>query len=356
MSQKLENNNYLEVDSDESNKNEEDLLAFSSKYKTTIIKDEDSKEKEAKFQAKKRKVSQDSTSISISQEYSNLSGIPKKLNNIIKDENFEFNELKSKFQDKQRKMSSPLCCYYEGSDKYLSKTQKKIIDIKNSQNYIKKENYFNKSSKIIKHLNKNDILNKEFNNNNLNYNLNYKNNNFFLNNDKDNINNIEQKNRRLLSFNSNQINFDLNYNNIPQQNTNNFFFFNNNYQQQFYNLNYLNLNSFRNNTVNNNRKLSHNIEDGIIDNYFNNLLQINYNPMLFSYNDGQEDNLQFKINKNSSNKSIPNLKNQKDKKPFDKRKGDWLCPDCHNLNFAFRVICNRCQQPKPKDSTVNKEE
>ena len=125
MSQKLENNNYLEVDSDESNKNEEDLLAFSSKYKTTIIKDEDSKEKEAKFQAKKRKVSQDSTSISISQEYSNLSGIPKKLNNIIKDENFEFNELKSKFQDKQRKMSSPLCCYYEGSDKYLSKTQKK---------------------------------------------------------------------------------------------------------------------------------------------------------------------------------------------------------------------------------------
>ena len=36
----------------------------------------------------------------------------------------------------------------------------------------------------------------------------------------------------------------------------------------------------------------------------------------------------------------------KKKKPLIERKGDWLCPKCRNLNFAFRLICNRCQLPK----------
>mgnify|MGYP002624758293 CR=1 FL=1 len=35
-------------------------------------------------------------------------------------------------------------------------------------------------------------------------------------------------------------------------------------------------------------------------------------------------------------------KNQKMKKPFEIREGDWTCSDCSNLNFAFRVKCNRC--------------
>ena len=63
-------------------------------------------------------------------------------------------------------------------------------------------------------------------------------------------------------------------------------------------------------------------------------------------NEGQEEKLQLNPNRNASNKSIPNIKKQKEKKPFDKRKGDWLCPDCHNLNFAFRIICNRCHLSK----------
>lgn len=33
---------------------------------------------------------------------------------------------------------------------------------------------------------------------------------------------------------------------------------------------------------------------------------------------------------------------QKKKKPFEIREGDWTCFDCHNLNFAFRIKCNRC--------------
>ena len=33
---------------------------------------------------------------------------------------------------------------------------------------------------------------------------------------------------------------------------------------------------------------------------------------------------------------------QKKKKNFEIREGDWKCFDCHNLNFSFRVKCNRC--------------
>jgi len=37
---------------------------------------------------------------------------------------------------------------------------------------------------------------------------------------------------------------------------------------------------------------------------------------------------------------------KKNKKPFAERVGDWVCIKCKNLNFSFRVICNRCQLPK----------
>ena len=33
---------------------------------------------------------------------------------------------------------------------------------------------------------------------------------------------------------------------------------------------------------------------------------------------------------------------QNKKKNFEIREGDWNCFDCHNLNFSFRVKCNRC--------------
>ena len=44
----------------------------------------------------------------------------------------------------------------------------------------------------------------------------------------------------------------------------------------------------------------------------------------------------------SQNKFDQVKQNQKKKKPFEIREGDWTCFDCHNLNFSFRVICNRC--------------
>ena len=42
-----------------------------------------------------------------------------------------------------------------------------------------------------------------------------------------------------------------------------------------------------------------------------------------------------------------NNNGEKKKKPLIERKGDWQCPKCHNLNFAFRQSCNRCKLPKP---------
>ena len=345
MSQNKEKKNENVQDLDESAKNEEDLLGFSSKYKTNLYNEEDFKENEIELWRARKRLSGDSTSFSISQEYSNISGCNlKKMNSSSKEGEFShrsigFEDSSKKyidFQKNQRKMSSPIYCYYDGSDIYLSKNQKNTVDMNNSQNFIKKERYFNNSDKMV---NKVSNINKNINN----------------------INNINQ----------------IQNNNFSN---NNFFFQNNNCPQLIYNINYININNFKNNPVNNTiskRKLSYNIEEEIIGNCFNNILNINnnnminqnqqilnvnpsstkLNPMLFSYNEEHERNFpQFNIKNNNSNNK-PNHNNSKnDKKPFDKRKGDWLCPECHNLNFAFRIICNRCQLPKPSNSITSNEQ
>ena len=45
-----------------------------------------------------------------------------------------------------------------------------------------------------------------------------------------------------------------------------------------------------------------------------------------------------------SNESTSEIekKEEKCKKPFEIREGDWTCEFCYNLNFAFRTKCNRC--------------
>ena len=43
-------------------------------------------------------------------------------------------------------------------------------------------------------------------------------------------------------------------------------------------------------------------------------------------------------------------------KPFTEREGDWICNNCKNLNFAFRVECNRCKLPKGADAKANNNE
>ena len=50
---------------------------------------------------------------------------------------------------------------------------------------------------------------------------------------------------------------------------------------------------------------------------------------------------------NPNNKNFYNKFQTKKVKTFAERSGDWVCTSCKNLNFAFRIICNRCQKPKP---------
>ena len=384
MSQNKENEKNINSDLEESNKNEEDLLAFSSKYKTNIYKEEDIKENDIDLRNVRNRLSLDSTSIS--QEHSNISGYNlKNINTLPKEEDIrrsiEYSNSSKNyfdFQEKHRKMSSPICCYYDGSDIYLSKTQKTTIDIDKSPNFVRKDSFFNNSDKIN---NNNSNFNNDINNNNLNINLLYQNNNNFSSKTKfkNEFKKIDKNNEiKRLSLNSNQLPYNnMNNFNIIQGNNiinNNFYFQNNNYPQQIFNINYINLNNFQNNPINpinnkiNKRKLTYNIEDGFIGNYFNNILNLNNNtntnehifnvpqpqaklsPILFSYNEEQEKFTKYDINRKSSNKSIPNNP-KNEKKPFDKRKGDWLCPECHNLNFAFRIVCNRCQLPKPNNSS-----
>ena len=46
------------------------------------------------------------------------------------------------------------------------------------------------------------------------------------------------------------------------------------------------------------------------------------------------------------------LKTKKKGKPFTERAGDWICSSCKNLNFAFRVVCNRCHLSKSESEKV----
>jgi hypothetical protein len=60
----------------------------------------------------------------------------------------------------------------------------------------------------------------------------------------------------------------------------------------------------------------------------------------YNYSPGQ----QFQQLCNNGNYQFKNK--DKKKKVFEERAGDWVCMKCKNLNFSFRIICNRCKIPK----------
>lgn len=55
---------------------------------------------------------------------------------------------------------------------------------------------------------------------------------------------------------------------------------------------------------------------------------------------------------NDSTSEDINQPDRKKKKPFTERVGDWVCIKCKNLNFSFRIICNRCQLPKTESEKL----
>jgi hypothetical protein len=77
----------------------------------------------------------------------------------------------------------------------------------------------------------------------------------------------------------------------------------------------------------------------------------NNTPFMFGNNyssneSSKSDPSQDDINNPGCNKQSSADSKKNKKKPFVERVGDWVCIKCKNLNFSFRMICNRCQLPK----------
>ena len=55
----------------------------------------------------------------------------------------------------------------------------------------------------------------------------------------------------------------------------------------------------------------------------------------------------YKCQQKKKSKNVGLLQNQKNNKNAVKeRRGDWVCQVCKNVNFAFRIVCNRCKGKK----------
>ena len=68
-------------------------------------------------------------------------------------------------------------------------------------------------------------------------------------------------------------------------------------------------------------------------------LKFNQKPKRIGGNEFDNKN---KDKKNNIDEKNEDKKEEKHKKPFEIREGDWTCEFCYNLNFAFRKRCNRC--------------
>ena len=93
------------------------------------------------------------------------------------------------------------------------------------------------------------------------------------------------------------------------------------------------------------------------DNNFNKmqiLNNLNSHQIINSNQNQNENDVQMNVNSNSyfpknyfinnniNNNYVHKHHNNKGKKPFEIREGDWTCFHCNNLNFSFRLKCNRC--------------
>ena len=289
-------------------------------------------------------------------------------------------------ENNNSKSPSLMCKYYEGYEKYLQKKNLSNINLYNSINFVEKqlispEFNFNNDKFIIKNnlqLNDNNNNNLIFNTNK--FNLNYMNHQYNNNNNNnfdncpDSLNNnlfftgIDMKNcvndeydendpnifgeGMINGNNSKNVEQNDNFNAVDDINKyilqNAFSFEKSEGQDEQYtsriledlNLNFnkntinnmLNLypSIFNNNNTNNGYKYNININNNYIcnsDNTLNNKMNYN-NSELYNFKKNSINNNHFKKNK------------------FARRPNDWVCSKCFNLNFGFRVFCNRCSTPK----------
>ena len=259
---------------------------------------------------------------------------------------FEFNDLKPNFliknselfvdekneeeqAYKDQKISSPICYYFEGLDKILRETHKGTVDMTNSKNFIKKEDFIcsdslnNNSCNNI--YNDNYFINPEEENNLDNFN-NY-NNNIIIDEKNDNNNDIKiiNNNKADDTLENNHCNIELEK---IEQEGNNINISNDQYN--YFNIPYSQFMDYYSNImpetiVNSKFNL---LNDNL---YINNYYRINHAMYSNKYNNKKYKNSIYKNKKENS-------------KPM--RKGDWLCNFCLNINFSFRTFCNRCKATK----------
>ena len=177
------------------------------------------------------------------------------------------------------------------------------------------------------------------------------------------------------SINNNKKN-SIDSQNLFKQNYMNYGQINNNVQNNFTNMNINNYNlmkkQFENfniknesaenfaklNELNNNQNLMMNNQNDFKQ-YHNLNFDYPYSMMMIQNNQKMNENNFENLAKNeenllskSKNKQIPKSDSKKIKKPFVEREGDWVCFQCKNLNFSFRVSCNRCQISKEDNETL----
>ena len=77
--------------------------------------------------------------------------------------------------------------------------------------------------------------------------------------------------------------------------------------------------------------------------------KINFNDIFHSNNRNERFN---KYNFKNYIAKKDNFNNKKKNILKKEKKEDWICPLCMNLNYSFRIICNRCKIPKNNKSKL----
>ncbi len=303
----------------------------------------------------------------------------KRLNYILKKSDIIENESNKENNNNNSNNPSLMCYYYEGYEKYLQKRNETIINPNNSINFVEKklissEFNFNNDKFIINNYIKliDNNNNNLINNNNIDVNLNFINGQSNNNNDDYNNNYSNNLNNNYLFYNNDDINkYDNNEPNIigeeminNENNTlNNVQNNDSNDLELLSNLNnYIIQNAFSYGNNNNNRKykskllkkinfVEQNILSNLLELYPPTSNDINTNNNYLFNNKFNSNNFVYNSDNNINNKLLQNNKNEinhanNKKNTFTRRQNDWICKKCHNLNFAFRIFCNRCSAHK----------
>jgi len=236
---------------------------------------------------------------------------------------------------------------------FSEEAKKSITDNDNIINSINFQNSLNE-----KEFNKNNIKLKEIENENKNK---FKLNNININ---ENIENSHFSNCSKSPFNfpesepkSDEVkNLDNNHSAFNPIDASNKTDLDNSKDKNFFNYLFYNNNKINNN---NNDKENKNIENE--ESYYNSIsekifnIRNNNQPINPPYinpprsNEFIYDTRNFRGHDYSNENSNSNFrKKTKYKKHFKVRFGDWICPKCENLNFSFRIKCNRCGLSKEK--------